>query len=1163
MIIVQNGIASFRATYATPPTQLDVTGFNDALNPDNYEVEGPRPNLVSSVVSVKGDPNSVDVYLTETLTEGDWTLIVVNVEVLPTEASTFVTVSGNQEIISHGAVNDDVCEVLRKLFNPALKGLEWDAVLCALAAGDSINWTNAKLALDQLAIASASGIYLDKRASDVGQRRPPNVGLSDELFRRLTIVENSEKLSQEAVLDILEIFYGKDAVSAEITSDTSEPYRLQDDDDLRILLDEIEDITVIFKREEFARLGEATAKEVAAAITRACINAKSQGFAIPVTDPETGLKKVKIYSAKSGLSSSVRIIGGSAQRVLRFPESIFTVSGVSPFASWDISLSPTTPGNIRFTETSGIYDLQNLIAGDLVYIYGDEFTASGSLGVFEVQEVLVEYTPGLVQWFEIINPFGSADTVSQILFEDLMFFRPVRHTLYDQSRRVIVAQTQPGLNIEIPATTLAVSRSPGTAAYLETPAEYSVSDLFRINDEVTVTTTDPSGLSVGDQFFIDQTEATVEFISSMWVVTPPSTTPGTVSGNFVIDVATGTTDASILTTISEADTFEGVYHRVLRLPEELLMIVGGESQLADVSTTLPNPVIFEITGDTTVNGERQQTYQWTRLSGDTLTVDRRDFGANVLSDGRVLLTGGHNSTNLLVVAPTNSWDIIVYNNTPGDNYMVSGVMPVALGAHGQCEMEDGNVLVSGGWTTAWTDLLTASYVMDPDSYIWTTVASMKDARVQHQLIHIDNRVLAIGGRHSNLNPNATNGTVLNTCEIYSTSGNTWTRTGSMSSARFGFGSVTMPDGRIMVVGGIGYNPTRSQISVTLKSTEIYDPNTGFWTAGPPMAFARDWPTVELIGNSVFVAGGLDVSAVEILNLETMKWSRAAADLVAPSMYRSQGGLAGSDTLVVIGGSIDANSDSTPDTTLKLNNVMVQNQATLLNGGLNTLSTVETVIDPNSFTYKTPEHLGYTFSPTGSVVPFKALASADAAPGPFVFDPIDGVSITSIFSIITMELEQDQHYNILEVADATVFPDEPGYLVFNFGYENSVAPVQYMGRLSGTELALDAGFKFPVTVPVNATVILLRDRLPFIPDQSDEVGSFWATDSASGRIAAQLAIDETVAAGIDVDVKVIYPGSRGLGAEEFPNDGNYKLSDVVSVFGGNDLDLLEIKNIQNQ
>lgn len=1078
--------------------------------------------------------------------------------------SLLVTIAGNEEIISHGTINTDSCETLRKLFNPALKGLEWEAVLCALATGDQINWTNARLALDQLTIAGASGKFLDKRASDVGQKRPPNVGLNDDLFRRLAIIANSEKLTQEAILDLLEIFYGKDAVSAEITSVLAAPFRFQDLDDLRFILDEKEDITVIFDRQEFIRLGEATAEETAAAITRGCINAKSQGYAIAITDPETGLDYVRIYSGRSGLSSSVRILGGRGQRHLQFPQSIFETSGSTPFASWDISLSPTTEGNLRFTEVSGIYDLQKLVTGDLVYIYGDEFLSSAGAGVFEVKEVLVEYTPSLNQWFEITNLTGSAALVTQTLFEDLMFFRPVRHTIYDQPRRAIVAQTQPGLNIEIPATTLAVGRRPRFAAYLNPPTVKDIgftesgSGIHRIENEVTVVTTEEHALAVGDQVFIDGVEPEVEQIGDTWSIAPPSTTPGTVSPDFVANVAIGTTDASILSTISEADTFEGVYHRVLQLPEGLLMVLGGETQIAGVSTTLPNPVIFEITADTFSAGTRQQDYKWTKVSTDTLTIGRRDFGASVLDDGRVVVTGGHNSTDAVVVAPTSAWDIITYNNDPGDSYMTSGTMPVALGAHGQCVMEDGKVLISGGWTVAWNDLLTAAYAMDPGSFAWSTVASMNTARVQHQLVTIDDRVLAIGGRRSLADPNNLSNTVLSLCEIYSTSGNTWTPTGAMTQARFGFGTTTLPDGRIMVVGGIGYNYTRGFAASVLKTVEIYDPNTGFWSPGPSMSVARDWPTVEYIAseNAIFVAGGFGVTTVEILDIDTMTWRKAADTLVTSGLYRSQGGVAATDTFVVIGGSNNAN----PDSTVKKNNVMVQNQGTLYNGGLNSLVSVTGIIDTNVFTYNTPEHNGWTRSSVGTVTLCKAESDTDEAPGPFVFDPKGGFSITSISSTIATELEQDQHYNSIDVADASVFPNEEGFLVFNFGFENATGPVRYLGRLSGTQLELDAGFKFPTDIEPNSTVILLKDRSPFVPEQGENVGNFWATDSASGRIAAQLGIDETVAAGIDVDVKVIYPGDRGLGAEGFPHRKSYKLSDIVPVFGGNDLDI-EIKKVQ--
>jgi hypothetical protein len=79
LFIVQNGIECLRLTFNAPPIQLDVTGINDALNPSNYTIDGPYANLVSSVVSVKGDPTSVDVYITKQLINGTWTLKVSNV----------------------------------------------------------------------------------------------------------------------------------------------------------------------------------------------------------------------------------------------------------------------------------------------------------------------------------------------------------------------------------------------------------------------------------------------------------------------------------------------------------------------------------------------------------------------------------------------------------------------------------------------------------------------------------------------------------------------------------------------------------------------------------------------------------------------------------------------------------------------------------------------------------------------------------------------------------------------------------------------------------------------------------------------------------------------------------------------------------------------------
>jgi hypothetical protein len=85
------------------------------------------------------------------------------------------------------------------------------------------------------------------------------------------------------------------------------------------------------------------------------------------------------------------------------------------------------------------------------------------------------------------------------------------------------------------------------------------------------------------------------------------------------------------------------------------------------------------------------------------------------------------------------------------------------------------------------------------------------------------------------------------------------------------------------------------------------------------------------------------------------------------------------------------------------------------------------------------------------------------------------------------------------------------------------------------------------------VRLLSGRVPFEPAADHLVGNFYVTGTAAGREAARQIINDIVAAGKQVLVTVLYPGDRGLGGEGFPQGGSYKLSDKVSVWGGDELD----------
>jgi|GEM_PF-5796057 len=82
------------------------------------------------------------------------------------------------------------------------------------------------------------------------------------------------------------------------------------------------------------------------------------------------------------------------------------------------------------------------------------------------------------------------------------------------------------------------------------------------------------------------------------------------------------------------------------------------------------------------------------------------------------------------------------------------------------------------------------------------------------------------------------------------SSNTWTPTGSMTTARSGDTAILLANGEVLVAGG--GNATGS-----LTSVELYNPATGKWTATGRKTTARASHTATLLPNGeVLVAGGV-------------------------------------------------------------------------------------------------------------------------------------------------------------------------------------------------------------------------------------------------------------------------------------------------------------------
>lgn len=519
--------ATLRLKYTQDPLAASPSGAHDALNPTNYTITGPNTVVISVINGTSGSTQSVDIQLAAPLPTGTYTVSVANVQTAgaapltaPTQLSITVTFTGNPDPISGGAVTDSAQDIFRKHLSKALQGPNWTALIASVTTGDTTNFTNGALAFNQLFRSTASGLYLDRKLGDDGIRRPTGIGMSDATFSQYGIAINAHKLTQNSFLDTLEIFYGSAAVRAHADTVSTAPFGLSGGEVLNLLVDELIPIIATFASADFAKPGQATAMEVAASLTRAFELNDSDAYAIPLQDPVTGLNRVRIYSGTHGLSSAIRITSGLANTVLQFPLQIVTPPlGTTPSTvTWTISVP--TPGLARWTVSSGAVDLSQIRVNDYVNIIGANFLAVNR-GSFIITNVNVTYTGGttLLQYFDVINPTVSAQgPIAEINLSDVFFFRPTKQSIQAASGRTVVVgqEDEKQVDVQIPATTIAVTRTANIAAYLEVNNAISTTFLSRTSSIVGTTTAGyqvlqgvvtvvaPShGLSVGNQIYVD------------------------------------------------------------------------------------------------------------------------------------------------------------------------------------------------------------------------------------------------------------------------------------------------------------------------------------------------------------------------------------------------------------------------------------------------------------------------------------------------------------------------------------------------------------------------------------------------------------------------------------------------------------------------------------
>lgn len=240
--------------------------------------------------------------------------------------------------------------------------------------------------------------------------------------------------------------------------------------------------------------------------------------------------------------------------------------------------------------------------------------------------------------------------------------------------------------------------------------------------------------------------------------------------------------------------------------------------------------------------------------------------ATQLPSGDVLVTGGSSGIYIKNGPSPSLASSELYHPATG-RWTQTGAMDTARQSQTATLLPDGLVLAAGGFdcTDTTCATLATAELYDPTTGAWSLTGSLVSARALHTATLLpDGHVLLAGGLDANFTASAG-------AELYDPATGTSTATGSLHDARAAATATLLPDGRVLVAGGF------DATGADQASAEVYDPASGAWTLTGSLGTARDSATATLLpSGQVLVAGGYDAAMLPLTP------ALASTELYSPS-----------------------------------------------------------------------------------------------------------------------------------------------------------------------------------------------------------------------------------------------------------------------------------------
>jgi len=262
--------------------------------------------------------------------------------------------------------------------------------------------------------------------------------------------------------------------------------------------------------------------------------------------------------------------------------------------------------------------------------------------------------------------------------------------------------------------------------------------------------------------------------------------------------------------------------------------------------------------DTTISGRSTITVTTStgRFTPTGSMQNGRGFHtATLLANGKVLVAGGATRADPLCFGGMSSAEL--YDPVAG-SFTASGNMAAPRYAHTATSLANGEVLMTGGFGSGFDceDLgepaQHSAELYDPSTGTFKGTSGMLYGRGGHTATLLTNgKVLVAGGGDQGGGTLPFYGTGSNTAELYDPNTGAFASTGNMATARLGHTATLLPNGKVLIVGGV---PT--SVSQPTVAAEIYDPTTATFTITGSMAKARAGHTATILQDGkVLITGG--------------------------------------------------------------------------------------------------------------------------------------------------------------------------------------------------------------------------------------------------------------------------------------------------------------------